>query len=99
MNDHQKSEYLNMGECHLNWYQLEVERIEQKLHVTANQGLSEGQVDERREQYGLNQIENEKKKTKWLIFLKQFQDFNGLVLICLTIIAGLVGGIYLCITN
>jgi len=91
MNDHQKSEYLNMGECHLNWYQLEVERIEQKLHVTANQGLSEGQVDERREQYGLNQIENEKKISKWLLFLKQFQDFMVLVLLGATLIAGLLG--------
>src|SRR5690625_6332128 len=80
-----------MGECHLNWYKLEVERIEQKLHVTANQGLSEGQVDERREQYGLNQIENEKKISKWLLFLKQFQDYMVLVLLGATLIAGLLG--------
>lgn len=80
-----------MGECHLNWYQLDVERVEQKLHVTANKGLSVGQVNERREQYGLNQIENEKQVSRWLLFLKQFQDFMVLVLLAATLIAGLLG--------
>ncbi|HLS60154.1 MAG TPA: calcium-translocating P-type ATPase, SERCA-type [Virgibacillus sp.] len=75
----------------MNWYQLDVERVEQKLHVTASQGLLHGQVDERREQYGLNQIENEKKVSKWLLFLKQFQDFMVLVLLGATLIAGLLG--------
>src|SRR5699024_6299673 len=63
----------------------------QKLHVTANRGLTEKQVEERRKQFGENVLEGEKNKSKWLIFLKQFQDFMVLVLLGATLIAGLLG--------
>ncbi|HLR66088.1 cation-translocating P-type ATPase [Virgibacillus alimentarius] len=75
----------------MKWYQLDVERVEQKLHVTANRGLTEKQVEERRKQFGENVLEGEKNKSKWLIFLKQFQDFMVLVLLGATLIAGLLG--------
>ncbi|WP_229683074.1 calcium-translocating P-type ATPase, SERCA-type [Virgibacillus oceani] len=75
----------------MKWYQLDVESVEQKLLVTANRGLSDKQVGERRKQYGLNVLEEEKTTSKWLIFLKQFQDFMVLVLLAATLIAGLLG--------
>ncbi|WP_090872896.1 calcium-translocating P-type ATPase, SERCA-type [Oceanobacillus limi] len=73
------------------WYQLDVEQIEQKLYVTTSKGLSSKQVDQRRKQYGDNALEAEKKTSKWLIFLKQFQDFMVLVLLAATLIAGMLG--------
>lgn len=32
------------GGMEMNWYQLDVEQVEEKLHVTADNGLSEKQV-------------------------------------------------------
>lgn len=81
-----------MEECDVKkWYQLDVEQIEQKLYVTTSKGLSSKQVDQRRKQYGDNALEAEKKTSKWLIFLKQFQDFMVLVLLAATLIAGMLG--------
>ncbi|WP_249869839.1 calcium-translocating P-type ATPase, SERCA-type [Oceanobacillus saliphilus] len=75
----------------MKWYQLDAEKVEQKLHVTANRGLSSKQAEERRKQYGENILESKKNTSKWLIFLKQFQDFMVIVLLAATLIAGLLG--------
>ncbi|MCC2251919.1 calcium-translocating P-type ATPase, SERCA-type [Virgibacillus sp. AGTR] len=75
----------------MNWYQLDVENVERKLHVAANRGLNEKQVEKRRKQYGANELEAQRKTSKWLIFLKQFQDFMVLVLLAATLVAGLLG--------
>ncbi|API93827.1 MULTISPECIES: calcium-translocating P-type ATPase, SERCA-type [Virgibacillus] len=75
----------------MKWYQLEVEDVEKQLHVTTNRGLSDKQVEKRRKQYGENALQAQKKASKWLIFLKQFQDFMVLVLLAATLVAGLLG--------
>ncbi|RLL45264.1 calcium-translocating P-type ATPase, SERCA-type [Oceanobacillus piezotolerans] len=75
----------------MKWYQLDVERVEQKLHVTSKEGLSSKKVKERQKQYGLNELESQKHTPRWLIFLAQFQDFMVLVLLAATLIAGLLG--------
>jgi len=49
-----------LEECDVKkWYQLDVERLEQKLHVSSNKGLSRKLVEERRKQYGENILEAE----------------------------------------
>ncbi|MFB4167557.1 calcium-translocating P-type ATPase, SERCA-type [Virgibacillus sp. JSM 102003] len=75
----------------MKWYQLDVDHVEQKLHVTTNRGLAEKQVEQRRKEFGANNLETEKNTSKWLIFFKQFQDFMVLVLLAATLIAGLLG--------
>ncbi|AIF43815.1 calcium-translocating P-type ATPase, SERCA-type [Virgibacillus sp. SK37] len=75
----------------MKWYQLDVEKVEQKLHVVTNRGLSPKQVEQRRKQYGFNVLESQKNVSKWLLFLKQFQDFMVLVLLAATLIAGILG--------
>ncbi|MBP1950721.1 calcium-translocating P-type ATPase, SERCA-type [Virgibacillus litoralis] len=75
----------------MKWYQLDVDHVEQKLHVTTNRGLAEKQVEQRRKEFGANKLETEKNTSKWLIFFKQFQDFMVLVLLAATLIAGLLG--------
>lgn len=81
-----------MEECDVEkWYQLDVERVEQKLHVTTHKGLSHKQIEQRRKKFGPNSFEDKKKTPKWLIFLKQFQDFMVLVLLAATLIAGMLG--------
>ncbi|GAB3067729.1 cation-translocating P-type ATPase [Virgibacillus ainsalahensis] len=75
----------------MKWYQLDVDRVEQKLHVTSSRGLTAKQVEQRRKQYGENILQGQKQTSKWLIFLKQFQDFMVIVLLAATLIAGLLG--------
>lgn len=82
---------MNLEECSVKWYQLDVDHVEQKLHVTTNRGLAEKQVEQRRKEFGANKLETEKNTSKWLIFFKQFQDFMVLVLLAATLIAGLLG--------
>lgn len=80
-----------MEECDVNWYQANIEQVEQKLHVTTSRGLTKQQVTQRRSQFGLNELEGDKGTSKWLIFIKQFQDFMVLILLAATLIAGLLG--------
>src|SRR5699024_2776068 len=75
----------------MKWYKMDVEAVEQKLHVTTKRGLTDKQAEQRQKQYGPNRLESEKKVSKWLIFLKQFQDFMVLVLLAATLIAGMLG--------
>ncbi|WP_404452539.1 calcium-translocating P-type ATPase, SERCA-type [Virgibacillus necropolis] len=75
----------------MQWYQLDKETIEQKLHVTTERGLTSKQVETRRKQHGANELDAGKQTAKWLIFIKQFQDFMVLVLLAATLIAGLLG--------
>ncbi|SFB19530.1 Ca2+-transporting ATPase [Lentibacillus halodurans] len=75
----------------MKWYQMDADVVEQKLHVTTKHGLTDRQVEQRRKQYGPNRLETEKNTSKWLIFLKQFQDFMVLILLAATLIAGMLG--------
>ncbi|ASK63553.1 calcium-translocating P-type ATPase, SERCA-type [Virgibacillus phasianinus] len=75
----------------MQWYQLDKEKLEQKLHVTTERGLSSKQVEKRQKQHGANELDPGKQTAKWLIFIKQFQDFMVLVLLAATLIAGLLG--------
>ena len=75
----------------MKWYQLEKAEVERKLLCTVEKGLSEQEAEKRRKQYGDNALQGEKNISKWLIFLKQFQDFMVLVLLAATLISGLLG--------
>lgn len=75
----------------MKWYQEDIETVEQKLHVHSHQGLYEHQVEERIKQFGKNVVEGEKQTSKWMLFIKQFQDFMVLILLAATLIAGVLG--------
>lgn len=75
----------------MNWYQLDHEHIEQKLHVSRKKGLYDKQVKERRKEYGQNVLKSGQKISKWFLLLKQFQDFMVLLLLAATLVAGLLG--------
>jgi len=75
----------------MKWYQFDAEEVENQLQVNAGRGLPEKQVDKRQKQYGENVLASDNKTSKWLIFLKQFQDFMTIVLLVATLIAGLLG--------
>lgn len=73
------------------WYQIDVEQVEQKMHVSTKRGLNSKQVTQRRKKFGTNTLTEQKKTSKWFIFIKQFQDFMVLILLAATLIAGMLG--------
>lgn len=75
----------------MNWYQLPVEQVMERLHVTNKKGLTNREVEQRRTKYGINHIIVSKRKSMWLIFISQFQDFLVMILLAATLIAGLLG--------
>ena len=67
--------------------------IEQTLNdcQTTKSGLSTQEALSRQEKYGKNELEEKKKESPFLIFLKQFQDLLVIILIIAAIISGLSG--------
>ncbi|MDU6340812.1 MAG: calcium-translocating P-type ATPase, SERCA-type [Clostridium sp.] len=56
-------------------------------------GLSTREAEKRQMTYGLNELKHNKKKSPFLIFLSQFNDFITWVLIGATIISGIMGDV------
>lgn len=75
----------------MDWYQLNQKEVEKKLHVLTNKGLSDKQVEQRRKNFGWNQLATPDRQSFIVLFMKQFQDFMVIILLAATLIAGLLG--------
>ncbi len=75
-----------------NIWQKTKEEIMKELDVTTN-GLSSSEAKARGEKYGLNQLEEGKKKSIARIFLEQFMDFLVIVLIAAAVISAIMGDV------
>ena len=73
------------------WFQQEVTEVENKLETNIETGLSENQIEQKRQKYGYNQLQTGKKKTLLQRFIDQFKDFSIIVLIIAAIVSGIVG--------
>ena len=67
-------------------YRQRAEAVLAALHVDARSGLGRGEAERRLEQYGRNELTEEKPVPGWRKFLAQFTD----ALVILLIVAGLV---------
>jgi Ca2+-transporting ATPase len=74
----------------MNWHLLPLSEIAQLLNSTPK-GLDSITATELLLEYGKNQIEEQKKKTPFQMFLQQFTDFMIIVLIAAAIISGILG--------
>jgi len=72
------------------WFNKSIEEVKEELKV-GTQGLSGEQVKEKREIYGLNELQAKKKKSLIVKFLEQFKDFMIIILIIAAVISGAVG--------
>lgn len=72
------------------WHTLSVAETEKSLHTNTEKGLNNKQVEKRKQQYGLNELENQKKQSLFIRFLKQFEDFMILILIIASVISAIV---------
>ncbi len=69
---------------------LSTKEVEKKLGTDAQRGLSQKQVEERKQKYGTNQLEEAKKESIFIRFLKQFNDFMIIILLIASVISAMV---------
>ena len=74
-----------------NWFNKDISEVEKELQTDINKGLANEQVKEKTEKYGLNELQEAKKKSLLQRFLDQFKDFSIIVLIIAAIVSGAVG--------
>jgi Ca2+-transporting ATPase len=72
------------------WHSLPREKVLQILQ-TRDSGLTERDVEERRSVFGYNEIVEEKQKSAFTIFAKQFKNALIVILLAATIISALIG--------
>ncbi|AFY47570.1 P-type ATPase, translocating [Nostoc sp. PCC 7524] len=63
-----------MAQLHNQPWTQTLEEIFDELDVFANQGLTESEVERRRQQYGENRLQETKGKSAWQIFIEQFKS-------------------------
>ena len=67
-----------------NWFNKKVEDVEKELHTNIETGLTDEEVKQRREKYGLNQLKEKKKKSmlKRFLVILQYEltkiEFSGI---------------------
>ena len=69
------------------WETLSKEEVKEKLHTDLEKGLKDSEIITRREKYGKNELDNNKKEGIIIKFLKQFNDFMIIILIMASIIS------------
>ena len=72
------------------WQTLRKEEVLRKLNTDEKQGLTEKEVQERQEKYGKNKLQEKKKESFIVKFIKQFNDFMIIILIIASIISAVV---------
>ena len=72
------------------WHNTNIEDNLSKLN-TSTKGLSSDEIPRRVEEYGLNVITAQKKKSPITLFLAQFKDFMIIVLMAAAVLAGVFG--------
>ncbi|MBV6440996.1 MAG: cation-translocating P-type ATPase [Haliscomenobacteraceae bacterium CHB4] len=76
----------------MNWHVLPLKKIYELLDSSAL-GITSLSARGRLAQYGLNELEEAKKKPWWQLLLRQFADFMILVLVAAAIVSGILGDI------
>lgn len=72
------------------WHTLSTKEVERKMGTKISFGLTKIQVEERQKKYGLNQLEEQKKKPLIIKFLEQFKDFMIIILLIASVVSAIV---------
>ncbi|MEK4875205.1 calcium-translocating P-type ATPase, SERCA-type [Bacillus sp. FSL W8-0102] len=75
----------------MKFYEMERPDIEKKLNVNLEKGLNSKEVEKRRKQFGVNELEEGESQSAFKLFISQFKDFMILVLLAATLVSGLLG--------
>ena len=73
------------------WFNKSVEETSEILKTDIEKGLSKEQIEEKKKEYGFNELKAKKKKSLFVKFLEHFKDFMIIILIIAAIISGIVG--------
>jgi len=73
------------------WHQMDAEELSRQIGCDPVRGLTSGEVAERLERYGRNELSEGKRISPLTLLLNQFKDFMVLVLVGATLISALLG--------
>ena len=73
------------------WFSKSIEDTCKILQTNLKTGLKSEQIEQKRNKYGANELQEKKKKSLFVKFLEQFKDFMIIVLIVAAIVSGVVG--------
>ena len=73
------------------WFNKTIKEVEKELQTDLDKGLNNRQIQEKKQKYGLNELQGKKKESILKKFLAQFQDFSIIVLIIAAVVSGVVG--------
>jgi P-type Ca2+ transporter type 2C len=74
----------------MNWHQMSTDEVFEKTGSSIN-GLSPDVAEQRKAEYGPNELVEKKKKSALMFFLDQFKDFMIIVLMAAAVISGVIG--------
>ena len=69
------------------WHNMELYQVEKKLNTSFKRGLNKKDIKRLQNIYGLNKLENVKKESFFIKFLKQFKDFMIIILLLSALIS------------
>ena len=72
------------------WYTMSTKEVEKQMQTNIEFGLNEKQVEDKQNKFGLNKLEEKKKESIIIKFVKQFNDFMIIILIIASIISAVV---------
>ena len=72
------------------WYTLSTKEVEEQMQTNIEFGLNEKQVEDKQNKFGLNKLEEKKRESIVIKFIKQFNDFMIIILIIASIISAVV---------
>ena len=72
------------------WYTLSTKEVEKQMQTSIESGLNEKQIEDKQNKFGLNKLEEKKKESIVIKFIKQFNDFMIIILIIASIISAVV---------
>lgn len=75
------------------WHTIELDEIQRKLRTNILSGLSEEEAKKRREKYGENKLQEQKKESLLKRFIKQFNDFMIIILLIAAVVSAVVAKI------
>ena len=72
------------------WYTLSTKEVEKQMQTNIEFGLNEKQVEDKQNKFGLNKLEEKKRESIVIKFIKKFNDFMIIILIIASIISAVV---------
>ncbi len=63
------------------WYTLSTKEVEKQMQTNIEFGLNEKQVEDKQNKFGLNKLEEKKRESIVIKFIKQFNDFMIIIYI------------------